>query len=100
MNMILTLIHLSIEGQRHLKVLQKRERLWQKLYGQVRIKPNTDLQIWPNHVIIRYRGKSIMKFYGSLTNRLLENCNNTIGVSVGMGATIISYSDRLAATVI
>lgn len=39
-----------------------------------------------------------MKFYGSLQNRLMENVKPVTPV-VGMGATILMYSDRHAATV-
>lgn len=34
------------------------------------------------------------RWYGSLQNRLLENCNDPAEITVGMGATEYSYSDR------
>lgn len=39
------------------------------------------------------------KWYGSLTNRIMEN-NSISDVKVGDGATLISYSDRHAGTVV
>lgn len=40
-----------------------------------------------------------MRLYGSLTNRLMENVKPPVP-EVGMGATIVMYSDRHAATVV
>lgn len=40
------------------------------------------------------------KWYGSVHNRIMENSVTKEPITIGMGATLISYSDRHAATVV
>lgn len=40
-----------------------------------------------------------MQLYGSLTNRI-DECRKPVTPEVGMGATVIMYSDRHAATIV
>lgn len=38
--------------------------------------------------------------YGNLINRVMENSNNAVSPSVGVGCTVIMYSDRIAGTIV